>query len=91
MGHVPPPQKITFAQMRAAGVRAVLAYCSSEGCSHWSRLSADRWPDDIRLSDVEPRLVCQACGGRGADVRPDWETADSQLAIRRPADSHSGG
>ena len=29
-------------------------------------------PDQVRLSDLEPRFVCQACGRRGADVRPDF-------------------
>jgi len=29
-------------------------------------------PDDARLSDLELRFVCKACGKRGADVRPDW-------------------
>ena len=33
---------------------------------------ADRWPDDTKLSDIEPRFVCTACGKRGADVRPDF-------------------
>jgi hypothetical protein len=32
--------------------------------------SADRWPDETRLSNIEPR--CKACGKRGADVRPDF-------------------
>jgi hypothetical protein len=32
--------------------------------------SADHWPDDLRLSYVEPQFVCGACGKRGADVRP---------------------
>ena len=36
-------------------------------------MSADRWPDE---SDIEPRFVCGACGKRGAEVRPDWQTAD---------------
>jgi hypothetical protein len=30
--------------------------------------SADRWPDDVRLSDIEPCLVCEASGTRGTDV-----------------------
>jgi hypothetical protein len=34
-------------------------------------MSGDRWPDDLRLSDLEPRLICSACGKRGADVRPN--------------------
>jgi hypothetical protein len=33
---------------------------------------ADRWPDDARLSDIEPQFVCTDCGKRGADVRPDF-------------------
>ena len=28
-----------------------------------------------RLSDIEPRLVCKACGKLGADVRPHFEPA----------------
>jgi hypothetical protein len=23
---------------------------------------SDRWPDDLRLSDLEPGFVCKACG-----------------------------
>jgi hypothetical protein len=68
-----PVQKITFAEMRAAGVRGVLIYCSDYRCSHSTRLVADRWPDDIRLSDIEVGFVCTACGRRGADVRPAWD------------------
>jgi hypothetical protein len=41
-------------------------------CSHSVELSADRWQDEVRLSDLESRFVCQACGHRGADVRPDF-------------------
>jgi hypothetical protein len=70
-----PVQKITFAEMRAIGVRGVLVYCSDYRCSHSISLDADRWADDIRLSDIEAGFVCTACGRRGADVRPDWESA----------------
>ena len=35
-------------------------------------MSADLWLDHIRLSDLEPRFVCTACGQRGADIRPDF-------------------
>ena len=70
-------QKITFGEMRASGVRGVLIYCADYLCSHSIAISADRWPDDVRLSDIEPRFTCQACGHRGADVRPDWNSADA--------------
>jgi len=29
-------------------------------------------PDDVRLSDIETRFTCQACGIKGADVRPNF-------------------
>jgi len=70
-------QKITLGEMRSAGVRGLLIYCSDYRCSHSTTISADRWPDDVRLSDLEPRFICQACGRRGADVRPDWQSAEA--------------
>jgi len=49
--------------------------CSDYRCSHYVTASADPWPDDVRLSDLERRFVCTACGRRGADIRPDvhWD------------------
>ncbi|WP_426434298.1 hypothetical protein [Bradyrhizobium genosp. P] len=67
-----PAQKITFGDMRSMGVRGVLVYCSDHRCSHSVALMADRWPDDVRLSNLEPRFVCGACGKRGADIRPNF-------------------
>lgn len=53
------PQKITLGEMRSSGVRGLLIYCADYKCSHWTALDAatcDRWPDDMRLSDLEPRF-----------------------------------
>jgi hypothetical protein len=61
--------KITFGEMREMGLCGVLVYCH---CGHHVALNADRWPDSMRLSDLEPRFVCQGCGSHGADVRPDF-------------------
>lgn len=66
------PVKITFAEMREQGVRGILIYCADYHCSHSVAISGDRWPDDLRLSDIEPRFVRRACGTRGAEVRPDF-------------------
>ena len=55
------PQKITFAEMRGMGVRGLLVYCADYRCSHSTAVSGDGWPDDVRLSDIEARFVCQAC------------------------------
>jgi hypothetical protein len=59
------PQKITFAEMRDIGVRGLLVYCADYRCSHSIAISGDGWPNDVRLSDMEARFVCQACGHRG--------------------------
>ena len=73
-------KKITFGEMRASGVRGLLIYCSDYKCSHHIAISSDQWSDDVRLSDIEPRFTCQACGTKGADVRPnfDWEQEERQ-------------
>jgi hypothetical protein len=69
------PQKITFGEMRESRVRDVLIYCRDYRCGHHAGASADGWADDMRLSGIERRLVCQRCGQRGADVRPNCEPA----------------
>src|ERR1700686_5909784 len=74
------PTKITFAEMRTAGVRGVLIYCSDYKCSPSTSISADQWPDHVRLSDLEARFVCKACGKRGADVRPDFNWNEQPVA-----------
>jgi hypothetical protein len=71
-------QKITLGEMRESGVRGLLVYCSDYKCCHLKMLEpaeVDRWPASLRLSDLEPRFVCQRCGTRGADVRPHFAPA----------------
>jgi hypothetical protein len=71
-------QKITFREMREMGIRGSLVNCSDYKCGHWTAISGDRWPDDVRLSDLEPRFTCQACGTKGADLRPDFDREKSR-------------
>lgn len=67
-------EKITLGAMRADnGPTRLTVYCHE--CSHHVVIDAGRWPDRVRLSDLEPRFVCQTCGHRGADVRPLFEPA----------------
>jgi hypothetical protein len=58
--------------MRESGVRDVLIYCRDHRCSHHVETKADRWADDVGLSDIENRFTCTACGKRGADVTPKF-------------------
>ena len=56
------PTKITFGDMREQGVRGILIYCANYRCSHSTAIG---WPDDLRLSDIEPRIICRTRGKRG--------------------------
>ena len=71
-------QKITLGQMRYSGVRGLLVYCADYKCSHLATFApteVDKWPDSVLLSELEPRFICQRCGSRGADVRPNFAPA----------------
>jgi hypothetical protein len=68
------PQKITFGEMRSTGTRGLIVFCSDYRCSPNVTLApavVDQWPDDMRLSDLEPRFVCSVCGRRGANISGD--------------------
>src|ERR1700751_5431470 len=53
------PIKISFGEMRSSGVRGLLVYCSDYRCSHYIAISGTQWPDDGRLSYLEPRSFAQ--------------------------------
>ena len=63
-------EKITFAEMRSTGNTSIIVYCSDFRCSHHAVISAEQWPDEVRLSDIEPHFVCSVCGTKGAEIRP---------------------
>jgi hypothetical protein len=75
-------RKITLGEMQASGLRRLLVYCGDYKCAHDVEISADRWRDDVRLSDLEPLFVGRTCGHRGGDVRPlfDGNRAPSRQA-----------
>ena len=61
--------RIAFGNLFHSGVRDLLISCADYQCSHSTRISAEQWSDDVRLSDLEPLLACTACGKISADVR----------------------
>jgi hypothetical protein len=75
-------QKITFGEMREAGADGIEIFCTDHKCSHYVKMSADAWPDHVRLSDLEGQMVCKACGRRGADVRPDYHGSQRPALFR---------
>ncbi len=77
------PVKITLGEMRATGVRDLIVFCQDYRCGHNVKLSADqvdKWPDEIRLSQLELRFVCRACGQRGAILSGGSE--ETMLSVR---------
>jgi hypothetical protein len=81
------PKKITLGEMRSNnGPRRLIVCCGDYSCAHSVIINAERWPDYVRLSDLEPKFICAACGHRGADIRPLFEQAHkgtSDNEIRR--------
>jgi len=90
------PQKITFGDMRESGVRGVLIYCSDYRCSHWIAINGDRWPDDLRLSDLEPRFTLGHLFGAETPVAQYGPVSsdagrDRPLGAKRLADADRAG
>ena len=79
-------QEITLGEMRATGATHLLVRCGDYKCAHSHVVDAGRWPDHVRLSDLEPLFICRVCGLRGADVRPLFEPPRMGTnAQKRPA------
>ena len=69
-------QKITIGEKRSGnGPTRLIVYGSGFKCSHSVVVDAKPWGDNVRLSVLEPKFTCKACGRRGADVRPLFEKA----------------
>ncbi|MEY9403474.1 hypothetical protein ABIF66_001122 [Bradyrhizobium japonicum] len=43
----------------AKSAHAIQALVGKRNNCHCMSLNADRWPDDVRLSDIEPRFATQ--------------------------------
>ena len=69
-------QKITLREMRSSGgPTRLIVYCGDYKCAHSVVISAERWPDEVRLSDLETEFTCQSADIEAADIRPFFEQA----------------
>jgi hypothetical protein len=64
-----------LANMRAQGVRNLIAYCEHDSCRHQGLIDVSSYPGDTPVSWFKARLKCSKCGGRRVDVRPNWKEA----------------
>jgi hypothetical protein len=80
------PVKITLGELRATGVRDLLVFCQDYRCVHNVKLATDyvdRWPDEIRISQLEPRFVCTACGMRGSIIVAGSNSTEQAIVPRK--------
>ena len=70
---------MTLANMRANGVRVVIAQC--ESCGRSADVNVDALPETVEVPKASQRLRCGRCGGRTINTRPAWHTAARR---RRP-------
>jgi hypothetical protein len=64
-----PIEAMTLGDMRANGVRSLLASCHK--CHHEIIIEADHWLDRMEVSSFGLHIACTKCGTIGADVRPN--------------------
>ena len=69
--------------MRVNGVRSLLVRCSNATCRHEKVLNVDAYGDDVSVPSLGPRMRCERCGQRGADVMPNWNQRNKQEPITR--------
>jgi rRNA maturation protein Nop10 len=74
-----PP--MTLANMRANGVRVVIATC--ETCGHKADVNVEALPEDMFVPVVGRRLRCSKCGGKRINTRPAWHTASNRYGAAR--------
>jgi hypothetical protein len=59
--------------MRESGLTRLIEFCGEYKCAHSVIIGADRWADDVRLSDLEPLFVCKASPGTGSFIpQPEY-------------------
>jgi hypothetical protein len=68
---------MTLTNMRANGVRAVIATC--EACGHKAGVNVDALLENVFVPEAGRRLRLSACGGKRVDTRP-WHTAGGLYA-----------
>ena len=66
---------MTLGNMRAQGVRNLIAYCFNDSCRHQALIDVSSYPGDTPVPWFGGKVVCNKSGARGRriDVRPNWK------------------
>ena len=78
--HEPGPP-MDLANMRAQGVRNLIAYCLTDSCRHQAVIDVSSYPGDTPVPWFRSKVKCAKCGARGnkIDVRPNWKDAPGSI------------
>jgi hypothetical protein len=69
-------EPMTLANMRANGVRSVIAACAN--CGRSADVNVDLLRETLAVPQVGQRLRCSDCGGKTISTRPAWHTSPRQ-------------
>ena len=74
---------MTLGNMRDNGVRSLVVHCSNVACRHEKIVNVDAYGDDLFVPSFGPRMRCERCGQRGADVMPNWNEQRRRACLER--------
>ena len=67
---------MTLTNMRANGVRSIIAACAN--CGGSADVNVDLLPETLTVPETVKRLRCSSCGGKTISTRPAWHTSPRQ-------------
>jgi hypothetical protein len=79
----PPGPPMTLGNMRALGVKRLVASCLNPSCRHDGLIDVSKFADDAEVPSFASKVVCAKCGARGRhiDVRPNWKEQPSSESL----------
>ena len=71
---------MTLGNMRALGVKRLVAYCLNDACRQTALIDVSNYPAETEVPSFRSRAKC---GGRGnkIDVRPNWNEQPVQPSL----------
>ena len=73
---------MTLGNLRDLGVHRLLVSCLNPDCRHTALIDVSDYPADMEVPSFGRRAVCSHCGGKRADVRPNWNEQPTRPPVR---------
>jgi Zn ribbon nucleic-acid-binding protein len=79
----PAGPAMTLGNMRALGVKRLIASCLNPACRHTALIEVWSYPAETEIPYFKSRVVCAKCGSRRdkIDVRPNWKERTPQANL----------